>query len=96
VATRAEGLEELFIEVDRHRRHLEQSGQAGQIAAARLKDEAADLVGEWARAQARRLLERDGDLAERLLHDRLPYAAAEEILTRAGPGLVPEEARSES
>jgi LAO/AO transport system kinase len=95
VAARGEGAEELIGAVERHRRHLEESGEARQRAEARLKDEAADLVGEWARAEARHLLDADPRLAERLLRDRIPYAAAEEILTRRGEQLVPDDARAE-
>ena len=93
VATREEGVEELFEAVEQHRAHTEASGEARRRTEARLKDEAADLVGEWARAEARHLLEREPDLAARLLRDRTPYAAAEEILTRRGARLVPEAAK---
>ena len=95
VALRNEGVEELFDAIERHRTQLEESGEAGRRAAARLKDEAADLVGEWARAEARHLLDSDPDLARRLLRDRIPYTAAEEILTRRGERLVPEAAKSD-
>jgi LAO/AO transport system kinase len=93
VAARDEGLDDLLEAVEQHRRHLEDSGDAARRAEARLKDEVADLVGEWARAEARRLLDRETDLAERLRADRLPYAVAEEILSRQGGDLVPERAR---
>ena len=93
VASRAEGLDELLDAVERHHQHLESTGQAEERAAARLKDEAADLVGEWARRQARKLLDEDGEIADRLLADRIPYAAAEEILTQEGDALVPRAAR---
>jgi len=96
VAARCEGLDELLDAVERHRQHLEVTGEAEERAAARLKDEAADLVGEWARRQARKLLDEDSDLAERLLADRIPYAAAEQILTTEGEALVPRAARSRS
>ena len=94
VASRGEGLDELLDAVAAHEKHLEESGQAAERRAARLKDEAADLVGEWARRQARSLLDKDADLAGRLLADQIPYAAAEEILTRDGEELVPRAARS--
>jgi LAO/AO transport system kinase len=96
VAARGEGLDELLDAVERHRHHLESTGEADERAAARLKDEAADLVGEWARRQARKLLEEDTDLSQRLLADRIPYAAAEEILTTEGEALVPRAARARS
>jgi LAO/AO transport system kinase len=95
VASSGEGLPETIEAVERHRRHLETSGEARRLAEQRLKDEAADLVGEWARGEARRLLDQEPGLAERLLRDRTPYAAAEEILTRRGRKLVPEAARTE-
>ncbi len=95
VAARGEGLDDLLAAVEAHAAHLRDSGEAGMRAATRLKDEAADLVGEWARAQARRLLDADPELARRLLEDRIPYAAAEEILTRDRESLVPEAARTD-
>ena len=95
VGSREEGVEELFEAIEAHRAHMEASGEAGRRAEARLKDEAADLVGEWARAEARHLLDSEPELARRLLRDRTPYAAAEEILTRRGERLVPEAAKSD-
>jgi LAO/AO transport system kinase len=95
VASRDEGTVELLDAVERHRAHLEASGEARERAEARLRDEAADLVGEWARAEARGLLDSEPELAERLRRDRIPYAAAEEILTRRGARLVPEAARTD-
>jgi LAO/AO transport system kinase len=94
VATQGDGLEELFEQVERHRQYLEESGEGRRRAEARLKEEAADLVGEWARDQARQMLEEE-ELAGRLLGDGSPYAAAEEILARRGEALVPEAARGE-
>ncbi|HZT66059.1 MAG TPA: methylmalonyl Co-A mutase-associated GTPase MeaB [Acidimicrobiales bacterium] len=89
VAATGEGVEELLEAFERHREHLERSGEGRRRAEARLKDEAADLVAEWARAEARRLLDEDRELAARLLRDRVPYAAADEILTRRlTPGAV--------
>ena len=94
-ATTGSGMEEVLAAVEKHRSHLETSGQGRVRAEARLKDEAADLVGEWARSEARRLLDTEQGLSDRLLEDRIPYAAAEEVLRRRGTTLVPEEARSE-
>jgi LAO/AO transport system kinase len=90
------GLDELLAAVDAHQRSLEETGAGAERRANRLKDEAADLVGEWARREARRLLDEDRGLAERLEADRIPYAAAEEILTSDGEQLVPRAARSRS
>jgi LAO/AO transport system kinase len=95
VATTGEGLEEVLAAVEGHRSHLEKSGQGRARAEARLKDEAADLVGEWARSEARRLLDSEQALADRLLQDRIPYAAAEEVLRLRGNTLVPEAARGD-
>jgi LAO/AO transport system kinase len=95
VASRGEGTDELMEAMEQHRRHAESSGEAGTRAETRLKDEAADLVGEWARSEARHLLDTEPELAARLLRDRTPYAAAEEILTRGGERLVPEAARTD-
>ncbi len=94
VAARNEGVDEAWKAVEAHRAHLEASGEGRQLSEARLKDEAADLVGEWARSEARALLDQDAKLSERLLHDRIPYAAADEILTRQRAELIPERARS--
>ena len=94
VAARGEGTEDVMEAVEKHRQFLESSGKASQQAEARLKDEAADLVGEWARAEARRLLDTEPGLASRLLRDGVPYAAAEEILTHQGARLVPEAVRT--
>jgi LAO/AO transport system kinase len=95
VAARNEGTEDLLGAVEQHRQHVEASGEARRREEARLKDEAADLVGEWARAEARRLLDADPDLAARLAGEGVPYAAAQEILTRQGRELVPEAARTD-
>jgi LAO/AO transport system kinase len=95
VAASGEGLEEVYAAVERHRAHLELTGEAQTQAESRLKDEAADLVGEWARAEARRLLDSEKALSQRLLEDGTPYAAAEELLGRRGSSLVPEAARTE-
>jgi putative protein kinase ArgK-like GTPase of G3E family len=77
-------VEELAGALERHRAHLESSGEGERRARERLRDEAADLVSEWARAQARQLLEDDPDLGRRLSDGRMPYATAEEILSRLG------------
>ena len=94
VAARRDGLGDLLEGLDSHRSFLESSGEGRAKAESRLKDEAADLVGEWARAQARRLLDDEPELSGRLLKDRIPYSAAEEILSREGGALVPKAARA--
>jgi LAO/AO transport system kinase len=83
VALRGEGVEEVMAAIESHLKFQQGSAEAHKRAEGRLKDEAADLVGEWSRAEARRLLDEDPELAGRLLRDRVPSAAAEEILVRA-------------
>jgi LAO/AO transport system kinase len=95
VATGSTGVDEVYRAVEAHRAHLEKSGEARAVAEVRLKDEAADLVGEWARSEARRLLDEEPALARRLVDEGIPYAAAEEVLRLRGASLVPEAARSE-
>jgi LAO/AO transport system kinase len=80
VATRQEGVEQLWEAVLAHRRHLETSGKARELSARRLKDETAEVVAELARERARRALREDPALEERLLNDGTPYRTAEEIL----------------
>ena len=86
VAARQEGIEELWAAVEAHRRHLESSGRARELAETRLKDETAEVVAELAGQQARLALGEDVGLAKRLLADGTPYRAAEEILGRIGGG----------
>jgi LAO/AO transport system kinase len=86
VAARQEGIEELWAAVEAHRRHLESSGQARELAETRLKDETAEVVAGLAREQARQALGEDAGLTEKLLKDGTPYRAAEEILSRLGGG----------
>jgi LAO/AO transport system kinase len=82
VASRQEGIRELWDAVLAHRGHLEKSGKAEELAQRRLRDETAEVAGELARERARRALEEDPRLAERLLNDGTPYRTAEEILDR--------------
>lgn len=80
VATRQEGVQELWAAVLAHRKHLAASGAAGERAARRLRDETAEVAAELARERARRAFDADPTLIERLLEDRTPYRTAEEIL----------------
>jgi LAO/AO transport system kinase len=80
VATRGEGVEQLWEAILAHRKHLEASGTAERLSERRLRDETAEVAAELARARARRALEDDPDLAGRLLRDGTPYRTAEEIL----------------
>ena len=82
VATRQEGVEQLWSSVMAHRKHLETSGRAKELAERRLRDETAEVAAELARQRARQALEEDPDLAERLLREGAPYRTAEEILKR--------------
>jgi LAO/AO transport system kinase len=82
VATRQEGVEQLWEAVLAHRSHLEASGRAKELSERRLRDETAEVAAELARDRARRALEDDPGLAERLIKDGTPYRTAEEILQR--------------
>jgi LAO/AO transport system kinase len=82
VATRQEGVEQLWEAVLAHRRHLETTGRAAELAERRLRDETAEVAAELARERARRALDEDPDLIRRLLRDGTPYRTAEEILAR--------------
>ena len=82
IATRGDGVDKLWEAVLQHRRHLESSGMAAELAAQRLRDETAEVAAELARDRTRRALEEDAGLAERLLRDGTPYRTAEEILDR--------------
>ena len=82
VASRQEGIEELWQAIQGHRKHLESTGRAKELAEKRLRDEAAEIAAELARERARRALDEDPQLAERLLRDGTPYRTAEEILNR--------------
>lgn len=82
IASRGEGIEQVWEAVLAHRKHLESTGLARELAERRLRDEAAEVAAELARARARRALDEDRELAERLLKDGTPYRTAEEILNR--------------
>ncbi len=82
IATRAEGVDKLWEAVLQHRKHLESSGRAHELVERRLRDETAEVAAEIARQRARRALEEDAALAERLFSDGTPYRTAEEILDR--------------
>jgi len=82
VATRQEGVEKLWEAITAHRRHLETSGRAKELAERRLRDETAEVAAELARRRARQALDEDPRLAKRLLDDGTPYGTAEEILSR--------------
>jgi LAO/AO transport system kinase len=80
VASRGEGVDELSKAVLRHREFLGSSGEGARRRLQRLEEETADLVGEWSRANARKLIRQDGPLRKRLENEQAPYGAAEAIL----------------
>jgi LAO/AO transport system kinase len=80
IAVKGQGVDELWEAILEHRRHLETSGEAREMLERRLRDETAEVAAELARERARRALEEDRGLAERLLNDGTPYRTAEEIL----------------
>jgi len=82
VASRQEGIAELWDAVLAHRQHLVESGLARGLEERRMKEETAEAAAELARERTRRALEEDPELAARLLEERTPYRTAEEILDR--------------
>jgi LAO/AO transport system kinase len=84
IASRGEGVDKLWDAVLGHRKHLATGGKAQELVERRLRDETAEVAAELARERARRALEEDPALAERLLNDGTPYRTAEEILDRKG------------
>ena len=84
VAARQEGIDELWAAIEEHRRYLESSGQARELAERRLRDETGEVVAELARQATRQALGEDPGLAARLLDDGTPYRVAEEIVGRLG------------
>lgn len=82
VATRGEGVEQLWEAVLAHRKHLQAGGRARELATRRLRDETAEVAAELARERARRALDADPSLVDRLVRDGTPYRTAEEILRK--------------
>ncbi len=82
MATRQEGVEQLWVAILAHRTHLEKTGKAKELSERRLRDETAEVAAELARDRTRRALREDPMLAERLLKDGTPYRTAEEILRK--------------
>jgi len=81
-AVRQDGVEELWAAVEAHRKYLETSGTARELAEHRLKDETAEVVAELARERARQALAEDDNLTARLLRDGTPYRTADTILNQ--------------
>jgi LAO/AO transport system kinase len=82
VAVQQKGIPELWDAIAEHRKHLEKTGKAEELAKKRLRDETAEVAAELARDRARRALEDDPELAGRLFDGGTPYRTAEEILER--------------
>jgi LAO/AO transport system kinase len=87
VATRGEGVEELWAAIGRHRSHLTETGELDRRRRARLAEEISTIVAERVRAQVRR---QSAGLMDRLLEgverrELSPYAAAEALLHAVGP-----------
>jgi LAO/AO transport system kinase len=89
VAARQEGIGELWAAIEAHRRHLESSGRAHELAERRLRDETGEVAAELARRAVREALDKDAALAARLLEDGTPYRVAEEIIGRLGRARKP-------
>jgi LAO/AO transport system kinase len=89
IAARGEGIAELRKAVLRHQEYLATSGEGEERRRRRLQEEAADLVAEWSRVAARRLLRSDPNLQRKLEEEQAPYGAAEAILKEQGARLVP-------
>jgi GTPase len=86
-AAREEGLDRLWEAVERHRAHLEESGELSQRRLRRVKQEVVALVAERARLQAESLLEGDSVVARKLTGRNgpvNPYTLAGEVLARVG------------
>jgi LAO/AO transport system kinase len=85
---RSEGVDELWEAIDRHRAHLEETGQLEQKRRGRLLREVEGLAGERLRGDVRDALARDRELADEVAARTTdPYRAADiliERLTRAG------------
>jgi LAO/AO transport system kinase len=88
VATRGEGVAELWESIKKHRSHLEASGELESRRRARLAEEISSIVAERVRARVRRNSSGDlGRLVEDVERRELsPYAAAEALLSSIGEG----------
>lgn len=89
IANRADdpSAEALWDAIRAHREHLAATDAGRESTAERLKDQAAAIVADRARAWARAALDADAELGEDLLRDRLPYLAAERLAAKGdGPG----------
>jgi LAO/AO transport system kinase len=83
VATRGEGIDELWDSIEEHRAFQESTGQLAQRREARLRDELRDIVLSRLREEAR--ARTSGEQFEKLVaqvaaRELDPYAAAAELL----------------
>jgi LAO/AO transport system kinase len=87
-AQRSEGIDDLWEAMDRHRAHLDETGQLEHKRRGRLLREVEGLAGERLRGGVRDALARDRELADEVAARTTdPYRAADiliERLTRAG------------
>jgi LAO/AO transport system kinase len=81
-ATGGDGVPDLWDTIARHRTYLSGSVDETAQAEARLREAAANLVGEIARARALHALQTDAALMEGLRVHRLPHLVAPSILKR--------------
>ncbi len=92
-AANADGIDELWSAIERHRAHLERAGALGQMRRRRLLEEVASLATERLRGRVRATLEADDGLAADLVARRLdPYRASlilQERVARADEGNDP-------
>jgi LAO/AO transport system kinase len=84
-SAKAEGVEEVWAAIREHRDGAETSGALAAKRRARLLREAESLAAERFRVKAAEALEQDPALGDDLAERRIdPYAAAQELLRRAG------------
>jgi LAO/AO transport system kinase len=89
-AAREQGIDETWTAILAHQAFLKDSGALDDRRRARLKQEVLALVAERAREEARRLLDGDSELGQRLRDNRNgklnPYALAEDVLAARQQG----------
>jgi len=89
-AQRSEGIDELWEAMDRHRAHLEETGQLEQKRRDRLLREVEGLAGERLRGGVRDALARDPELADEVAARTTdPYRAADILIERLTPAGEP-------
>src|SRR2546427_12155823 len=73
VATRQDGVEQLWEAVLAHRRHLQTTGRAKELAEKRLRDETAEVAADAAPQRAGQAREEDARRAEGVVVGGSPY-----------------------